>query len=153
MHRNSLCRLSVSMGTFSFVFFQGISVSNADTYHGPGEVFMDIWGMPLTQRLQFLSSTELPNKNFPAQNPRNPSQFSVWGIKFRPIILTRRYFWILNERSVNASFQDAIPSGVAPHAAHIILSFENRKNDPDTRTRLQVGYFVKPLLSFNTFAI
>nr|KAF6403684.1 hypothetical protein HJG59_010082 [Molossus molossus] len=55
---------------------------------------------------------EVPNKNFPVQRPRKPHQFSVFGIKFRPFILTMRYFWILHEYSANASFQDAIPSGV-----------------------------------------
>jgi hypothetical protein len=77
-------------------------------------------------RLQPLFSSELPNKSLPVQNPMNPSQFSVWGLKFRLIILTRRYFWILNEHSVNASFQDAIPSGVAVHTTRVILSFGNR---------------------------
>lgn len=78
---------------------------------------------PWTSGLQPLLAWELPNKNFPVQSPGKPSQFSVFGIKFRPFILTVRYFWIPHEYSVNASFQDVIPSGATLHTARFISFF------------------------------
>lgn len=85
-------------------------------------------------------------QELPCAESGKPSQFSVFGIKFRPFILTMRYFWILHEYSENASFPDATPSGATLHTAHFISFFSNWEKWSTRRDKFRSGLFCYSLI-------